>query len=77
MAAAVHAASIQDRLAEPVPAVGQGLGVPQPKRAGFSLLDVCQVNGEKALPEHKMIMNRILYKNNDTIEVKSYLTKRN
>jgi hypothetical protein len=38
-----------------VPSLGQGLGVPAPKRFGVPTLGVGPADGQKALPEPQMI----------------------
>src|ERR1700733_5025949 len=44
-----------DRLAQPVPPPGKGLGVPEPKRLGIPTLGVGSADGPKALSEQQMI----------------------
>jgi hypothetical protein len=48
------------RLAEPVPAPEQGLGMPEPKRHRLPPLGVGSTDAAKALPFMNMILERLL-----------------
>jgi hypothetical protein len=47
----------QHRLAEPLPAPEQGLGVPEPKRPGLPALGVGSTDAAKALPSMDMMLD--------------------